>query len=128
MKIAPPASFIEKSDSCHGVFNLRSLLQIDGSFKGEISSTNDILISAGAVVESTIAARSVVIAGSFRGAVNATKRVVVLSGAIVEGDIFSPRCEVERGALVNADMVIDLSQESAEETPQEIERKSDAQG
>ncbi len=106
MTAARPASFIEKSDSCSGTFNLRSLLQIDGSFKGKIVSANDVIISAGAVVESTIFARAIVVAGSLKGEINATERVVLLAGSIIEGSIFAPRCEVERGSLVNADMKI----------------------
>ena len=100
------ASFIDQRDSCNGTFNLKSLLQIDGSFKGKIISTNDVIITAGAVVESAIVARSVVIGGSLKGSIQATERVVLLSGSIIEGSILAPHCEIEKGSLVNADMKI----------------------
>jgi cytoskeletal protein CcmA (bactofilin family) len=72
---------------------------INGKFRGEITSTDSLIIGDKGVVNATVRAGIVLINGEVVGNVFASERVELRGAAKVQGDIESPVVVVEEGVL-----------------------------
>lgn len=86
-----------------GEVRFKSMLRIDGSFSGNVTSPDGTLIvSAGAqITEAVINVASAKINGTVVGDVNASKEIVLGRTAKVTGNLICPTLVVEEGALFN---------------------------
>jgi cytoskeletal protein CcmA (bactofilin family) len=75
-------------------------VRIDGTFRGEISSDDVLVIGDKAVVEAKIEVGSlIVLGGTVRGEVRAVKSVELHAPAKVYGNITAPQLMIDRGVL-----------------------------
>lgn len=106
---APPASydsgtsealtaFIDQGSEFEGKLSFKNTVRIDGSFKGEISSENTLIVGEPGVVSATIRSRHVIVSGSVEGDIVATEKLVLHKTAEVTGDVQTPKLVVEEGA------------------------------
>ena len=97
---APEAltAFIDQGSEFEGKLSFKNTVRIDGSFKGEISSENTLIVGEPGVVEATIRSRHVIISGEVSGDIVASERLVLHKTALVTGDIQTPKLVVEDGA------------------------------
>jgi cytoskeletal protein CcmA (bactofilin family) len=72
---------------------------LNGKFKGEIVSTDTLIIGEKGVVNAAIRAGAVVISGELVGGVLATERVEMKRSARVFADIEAPVVVIEEGVL-----------------------------
>lgn len=82
-----------------GKLHFEGQVQIDGTFTGEITTTDLLVIGEGAKVSATINCGSVEIKGDITGNVNATESIVLRATARVQADIYSPSLVVDKGAV-----------------------------
>ncbi len=83
-------------------------LVIQGSVKGKVAVTGDLLVDAGATVDADIEGKSIAVAGRLTGNVHATDRVDVKADARVIGDIKSPRISIADGASFKGNIDMDV--------------------
>ena len=97
---APEAltAFIDQGSEFEGKLSFKNTVRIDGSFKGEISSENTLIVGEPGVVEATIHSRHVIISGEVSGDIVASERLVLHKTAHVTGDVKTPKLVVEDGA------------------------------
>jgi cytoskeletal protein CcmA (bactofilin family) len=72
---------------------------INGKFRGEITSTDSLIIGDKGVVNATVRAGIVLINGEVNGNVFASERVELRGAAKVQGDVESPVVVLEEGVL-----------------------------
>ena len=99
---APEAltAFIDQDSECEGKLSFKNTVRIDGSFKGEISSENTLIVGEPGVVQATIRSNHVIVSGEVTGDIIATERLVLHKTARVDGDVQAPRLIVEEGATL----------------------------
>lgn len=82
-----------------GKLHFEGQVRIDGTFTGEITTTDLLVIGEGAKVSATINCGSVEIKGNITGNVNASESIVLRATANVQADIYSPSLVVDKGAV-----------------------------
>ena len=82
-----------------GKLHFEGQVRIDGTFTGEITTTDLLIIGEGAKVSATITCGSVEIKGDITGNVNASDSIILRATARVQADIYAPSLVVDKGAV-----------------------------
>ena len=82
-----------------GKLHFEGQVRIDGTFTGEITTTDLLVIGDGAKVSATINCGSVEIRGNITGSISASESIVLRATAHVEADIYSPSLVIDKGAV-----------------------------
>jgi len=102
-------AFIDQGSEFEGKLSFRDTVRIDGSFRGEITSENTLIVGESGVIEATIRSNTIAISGTVTGDVHATTKVVLHKTARVAGNIETPSIVVEDGAVVNGQIKMKTS-------------------
>jgi len=97
--------------SGHLVF--QEAVRIEGRFRGDISSTDLVVISSAGVVDGAIRAPRALILGKLHGAVIGSKTVALGPHAWVDGRIETESLTVSEGARLDADILVATQGRSA---------------
>lgn len=82
-----------------GKLTFEGTVRIDGTFTGEITTSDTLIVGEGAKVQAEISCGSLVVHGEIVGNVSASTSVDLHRPARVKGDITTPSLMVERGVL-----------------------------
>jgi cytoskeletal protein CcmA (bactofilin family) len=82
-----------------GKLHFEGQVRIDGTFTGEITTTDLLVIGEGAKVSATINCGSVEIKGDITGHVSASDSIVLRATARVQADIYAPSLVIDKGAV-----------------------------
>ena len=97
-------AFIDQGSEFEGKLSFKDTVRIDGTFSGEISSDNTLIVGESGQIMATIHSVCVVISGLVEGNVLASEQVVLHKTAVVNGDIQSPIVVMEEGAQLNGNV------------------------
>ncbi|HTY19516.1 MAG TPA: polymer-forming cytoskeletal protein [Myxococcota bacterium] len=95
------SAFIDHGSEFEGKLTFKDTVRIDGSFRGEISSENTLVVGETGEIMATVRSRNVMIAGTVTGDVFASERLVLNKTARVEGDVEAGSLQIEEGAQLN---------------------------
>ena len=90
VKASDLTAFIDEHSEIDGKYTFSGTVMLNGKFRGEISSTDTLVIGEKGVVNATIHAGVVLISGEVTGDVEATVRVELHGSARVFGDVTAP--------------------------------------
>ena len=93
------SAFIDEASEIEGKFTFSGTVMINGKFKGEIVSSDTLIVGKKGVIHATIRAGIVLISGEVVGNVLASERVELRGTARVIGDVEAPVIVVEEGVL-----------------------------
>src|SRR5437879_1349667 len=96
-----------------GKLHFEGQVRIDGTFTGEITTTDLLVIGDGAKVSATINCGSVEIRGNLTGNISASDSIVLRATAHVEADIYSPSLVIDKGAVFEGNTRMTLGASSA---------------
>lgn len=82
-----------------GKLHFEGQVRIDGTFTGEITTTDLLVIGEGAKVSATINCGSVEIKGDITGNINASDSILLRATARVQADIYAPSLVIDKGAV-----------------------------
>jgi cytoskeletal protein CcmA (bactofilin family) len=82
-----------------GKLHFEGQVRIDGTFTGEITTTDLLVIGEGAKVSATVSCGSVEVRGDITGNINATDSITLRPTARVQADIHTPSLVVDKGAV-----------------------------
>ena len=99
-------STISEGSVFEGKFNISGSLRIDGKFEGEIRTEEELIIGETGKVKTNIDARSVVVGGTVIGNIKAREEVKLLGTSKVKGDIITPFLSIERGVIIQGNVII----------------------
>jgi cytoskeletal protein CcmA (bactofilin family) len=97
---------VSKNSNISGKLSYQGPVRIDGHLRGEVTSTEVIVISESASVDGRVRAPRVLLLGSFEGEVSGAESVVLGPSARAKGRIQSKRLTVCEGAHVEADLTV----------------------
>ena len=81
-----------------GQLQFEGPVEIEGTYKGAIKTSDTLKIGEHAVIEANITCGSAVVKGQVSGNITARDSVTLQAGARVKGDITAPALGVEKGA------------------------------
>ena len=90
-----PGSVVE------GKVSFQGQVRIDGTFTGEISTTDLLIIGEQAKVAAEITCGSALVSGEVTGNIRATASVELHKPARVKGDIATPSLSIDKGVVFN---------------------------
>ncbi len=100
-----------------------TVVRINGSFEGELSADDAVIVGEHGVVKGTITCGMLVGKGRVEANVTATQKVQMLKPAILLGDVYSPSFSMEEGVVFHGRSHMDTSDlESYATRSQEQER------
>ena len=94
-------AFIDQGSEFEGKLSFKDTVRIDGTFSGEISSDNTLIVGESGQIMATINSVCVVISGLVEGNIHASEQIVLHKTARVSGDLESPIVIMEEGAQLN---------------------------
>ncbi len=94
-------AFIDQGSEFEGKLSFKDTVRIDGTFSGEISSDNTLIVGETGQIMASIHSVCVVISGLVEGNVHASESIVLHKTACVNGDLESPTVVMEEGAQLN---------------------------
>ena len=94
-------AFIDQGSSFEGKLSFKDTVRIDGSFRGEITSENTLVVGETGEIEANIESQTVIISGTVTGDVKASQKIVLHKTAEVEGNLHTGTLVVEEGASFN---------------------------
>lgn len=97
-------AFIDQGSEFEGKLSFKDTVRIDGSFTGEITSDNTLIVGESGEIRASIRSVCVVISGLVEGNIEATEQIVLHKTARVTGDVVSPSLVIEQGAQLNGNV------------------------
>ena len=94
-------AFIDQGSEFEGKLSFKDTVRIDGTFSGEISSDNTLIVGESGQIMATINSVCVVISGLVEGDIHATEKIVLHKSAVVKGDLDAPIIVMEEGSQLN---------------------------
>jgi cytoskeletal protein CcmA (bactofilin family) len=95
------SAFIDQGSEFEGKLSFKDTVRVDGSFRGEISSENTLVVGETGEIFASVRSRTVVVAGCITGDVVASERLVLQKTARVQGDVQAGALQMEDGAVLN---------------------------
>ena len=97
-------AFLGTGSRFEGKLNFDEMVRLDGSFSGEIKSTDTLIVGETAIIDGDIQVGSLILSGQFKGSIKATCMVELHAPAQVEGVIESPLLKIEEKVIFNGEI------------------------
>jgi cytoskeletal protein CcmA (bactofilin family) len=101
-----PNCTIGEGSIFEGRFFVNGSILIEGKFKGEIKTNEELIVGPTGRVRTDITARKVTVAGTVIGNITASDEVYLVQTGKVLGDITTPRLNVEQGVITEGQVTI----------------------
>ena len=110
-------AFIDEGSEIEGRYTFSGTLMLNGRFKGEISTTDTLIIGEKGIMSGDIRAGQVLVGGEVVGNILGTERVELKRTARVVGDVEAPVVVVEEGVLFEGHCRMTKANPNAEIVP-----------
>ena len=107
-------TIVGKGTVVEGDLKVKNSLRIDGIVKGNVNTTDTIIVGKDGEVEGRIRAKHLLLGGKVKGNVFASGRVFLESTASVFGDIKAVRLVVDEGAIFDGKCTMNESEKTEE--------------
>lgn len=97
-------AFLGPGSQFEGKLVFHEIVRLDGTFRGEISSQDTLIVGDEASVEAEVNVGTLILSGRFKGNIKASTKVDLRSPAKVEGNIETPKLLVEEGVVLNGSL------------------------
>ncbi|MFO0691683.1 MAG: polymer-forming cytoskeletal protein [Myxococcota bacterium] len=97
-------AFIDQGSEFEGKLSFRDTVRIDGTFTGEITSENTLIVGESGKIHATIKSVCVMVSGLVDGDIQASSQIVLHKSAVVNGDLVAPNIVMEEGAQLNGNV------------------------
>lgn len=119
-KIKDAETIIGSSIKVKGNFHGKGNIVIEGTLEGSLKTDANIYIGNKAKVVANIQAQDLIVNGEIKGNVQAKKYLSLGSTAKIDGDIAYSEISIEKGALINGQLI------SLQEAGKKTENKTEA--
>ncbi len=92
-------TIVGKGSSLEGTLKVENSVRIDGRIKGNLSTTELLVVGKEGEIEGDIIAKNAIIGGRVRGKISATGKVVLESKAVFLGELKTARLVIDDGAI-----------------------------
>ncbi|ALC18299.1 cytoskeletal protein CcmA, bactofilin family [Desulfuromonas soudanensis] len=99
-------AFLGPGSQFEGKLLFDEIVRIDGSFRGEVTSKDTLIVGEAADIEAEVTVGTLILSGRFKGNIKAATKVELRAPAQVQGTIETPLLVVEEGVLLNATLTM----------------------
>jgi len=99
-------AFLGPGSQFEGKLLFDEIVRIDGSFRGEVTSKDTLIVGEAADIEAEVIVGTLILSGRFKGNIKAATKVELRAPAQVQGTIETPLLVVEEGVLLNATLTM----------------------
>ena len=117
------ATVFGKDTEFHGDLTFGKSLQINGSFEGEISKGEFLVIGEDAVVKANITVKTAIIKGTVHGNVEAADRLEIHEGGRLFGNIRTAKLKIADGVVFEGKCEM-IKHAGRKKTPEKVESVS----
>jgi cytoskeletal protein CcmA (bactofilin family) len=117
-------TLVGRGSHFEGKMTFEGVVRIDGSFEGEIVSSDTLIIGEGAEVRAEMDVSTVIIYGDVYGNIRASNSIELHSPSHLVGNIITPSLVIDRGATFDGNCR--MMGASSEWTGEELERDLEA--
>lgn len=107
-------AFLGPGSQFEGKLLFNEIVRLDGTFRGEITSKDTLIVGQTADVQAEVTVGTLIISGRFKGNIKAAQRVELRSPAQLEGNIETPVLVVEEGVVLNSTLAMKREDGTAE--------------
>lgn len=93
------SAILDRGSSFEGKLAFSGTVQIGGEFKGEIFTSDTLVINQGAKVQAEIEASVVIVSGEVEANIYARDRVIMYPPAIFKGTVTTPSLKIDEGVV-----------------------------
>ena len=117
-------SVISEQCQFHGTLDLQGSIRIDGNLEGNVDNAKLVTISRTGVMKGDISAKGAVIIGKMEGDI-CVEELEILAEAHLKGNIRTKSILIEKGAKVNATIIVVTDGEEEPQGEEIIEAKKE---
>jgi cytoskeletal protein CcmA (bactofilin family) len=114
-------AFLGAGSQFEGKLSFSEIVRLDGSFRGEIESSDTLIVGESGEMIAEVKVGSLIFSGRLEGNVTAAGKVELRAPAVVEGNITTPLLEVEPGVRINGQIIMPGA---AQDQGDEVSRKN----
>lgn len=92
-------TIIGKGSSVEGAMRVENSIRIDGRIKGNVTTTDSLVIGKEGEIDGEIVAKNAIIGGKVKGKISASGKVVLEAKATFQGEIKTARLVIDDGAV-----------------------------
>ena len=97
-------AFLGPGSRFEGTLSFDEMVRLDGSFVGEIKSSDTLVVGETAEIEGEIQVGALILSGKFKGQISANTLVELRAPAEVEGKIETPLLKIEEKVVFNGEI------------------------
>jgi cytoskeletal protein CcmA (bactofilin family) len=97
-------AFLGPGSRFEGTLSFEEMVRLDGSFSGEVNSSDTLVVGETAVIGGNIKVGALILSGRFKGTIVATTLVELRAPAQVEGSIQTPLLKIEEKVIFNGEI------------------------
>ena len=97
-------AFLGPGSKFEGKLSFDEMVRLDGSFTGEIKSSDTLVVGETAEIEGSIIVGALIFSGRFKGDIKATTLVELRAPARVEGTIDCPSLKIDEKVIFNGEI------------------------
>ena len=106
-------AFLGGGSHFEGKLTFNEIARLDGSFRGEVTSTDTLIIGESGDMQAEIGVGALILSGRLRGNVKAAHKVELRAPARLDGDIETPLLVIEEGVVFNGKLTMPVRKPAA---------------
>ena len=116
-------AFLGVGSHFEGKLDFHEIARLDGSFRGEVTSSDTLIIGESGDMQAEIGVGALILSGRLRGNVKAALKVELRAPARLDGDIETPLLIIEEGVIFNGKLTMPVRETAAAGTGQDVGRQ-----
>jgi len=109
MEKADIKAFLGPGSRFEGTLSFDEMVRLDGSFSGDINSSDTLVVGDTAVIDGNIRVGALILSGRFKGTITATTLVELRAPAQVEGMIQTPLLKIDEKVIFNGEVKMETT-------------------
>ncbi|MCH7755494.1 polymer-forming cytoskeletal protein [candidate division KSB1 bacterium] len=115
-------TIIGKGSSIDGTMKVNSTLRVDGRVKGNVTTTDSLVIGKDGIINGEVVVRNAIIGGKLKGKLTASGKVILEAKSVFSGELKTTKLVIDEGAVFEGSC--SMSAESAEEKKKDLPKSS----
>jgi len=115
-------TIIGKGSSIDGTLKVDSTLRVDGRVKGNVTTTDSLVIGKDGTINGDVVVRNAIIGGKLKGKLTASGKVILEAKSIFNGELKTTKLVIDEGAVFEGNC--SMSAESAEDKKSDLPKSS----
>ena len=118
-------TIIGKGSSIDGALKVDSTLRVDGRIKGNVTTSDSLVIGKDGAINGDVIVRNAIIGGKLKGKLTASGKVVLEAKSEFKGELKTTKLVIDEGAVFEGNC--SMSAEPAEEKKSDLPKSSVAE-